>query len=82
MNQPWSLYTLTTLAIAVLPRLFTLRHERATTLRMGAPKPTNTVGYMNGPKISYEQTFPNKLKLKLAFPKEHISTILNPTKIT
>ena len=39
-----------TLAIAVLPVLVTLRQERATTLRMGAPKPTGTLGYMNSQK--------------------------------
>ena len=57
-NQTWiTVVTLTltlgnsdTLAIAVLPVLVTLRQERATTLRMGAPKPTGTLGNMNGPK--------------------------------
>ena len=49
------------LAIAVLPVLVTLRQERATTLRMGAPKPTGTLGYMNDPKPAMYLTLLNKL---------------------
>ena len=68
-NQLWALCTVTTLAIAVLPVLFTLRQERATTLRMGAPKPTGTLGYMNSQKLAMNQPYLiNITHPKLTFP--------------
>ena len=68
-NQLWALCTVTTLAIAVLPVLFTLRQERATTLRMGAPKPTGTLGNMNSQKLAMNQPYLiNITHPKLTFP--------------
>ena len=58
-----------TLAIAVLPVLVTLRQERATTLRMGAPKPTGTLGNMNSQKLAMNQPYLiNITHPKLTFP--------------